>query len=296
MFHKTALERVLESNPWYRLARNSDDIQKNIDAITEEICAKLKPEDILAHTKAVYDTTALIYVAQEDHRMIIPELLDFMELPELPHGSRVLDLGCGPFARDTLFLANMNHRLRAVFMGRRKNGLPLSIERTPPQRAYCVTAVDGSPVTLDMAEFNFVESVKILVQDDIMFTPSFELADMHDLSSVQGVFDGVWSCAALFTHTPRALIPSALCSVARVLVPKGVFGVSYPCGKEGMSYNSLLVSRTGRIKYFSRPTPEHIAREAQIAGFKLIRQTSGDLDRDGAITKDFFVTQFFQKQ
>jgi SAM-dependent methyltransferase len=296
VFHKTKLERVLESNPAYRLARNSVDVQKNIDAITEEVCAKLSPKDILAHTKAVYDTTALMYVAHEDHRMIIPELMDFMELPELPHGSRILDLGCGPIARDTLFLANMSRAFRAVFMGRRKNGIPLSLERVPPQRAYRVTAVDGSPVTLDMAEFNFVESVKILPQGDVMFSPQFELADMHDLSSVQGVFDGVWSCTALFTHTPRALIGPALCSVAQLLRDKGVFGVSYPCGKEGMLYDSLLASRTGRIKYFSRPTPECIASEAQAVGFSLLRQTSGDLDRGGQITKDFFVTQFFQKQ
>jgi SAM-dependent methyltransferase len=297
VFHKTKLERVLESNPAYRLARNSVDVQKNIDAITEEVCAKLSPKDILAHTKAVYDTTALMYVAHEDHRMIIPELMDFMELPELPHGSRILDLGCGPIARDTLFFANTSRAFRAVFMGRRKNGIPLSLERVPLQRAYRVTAVDGSAVTLDMAEFNFVETMKVLsVKGDIMFTPQFELADMHDLSSINGAYDGVWSCAALFTHTPRELIGPALCSVAQLLRDKGIFGVSYPCGKEGMSYDSLLASRTGRIKYFSRPTPECIINEAQSVGLTLLRQASGDLVRGGEIKKDFFVTQFFQKQ
>jgi SAM-dependent methyltransferase len=297
VFNKTKLELALESNPVYRLARSSVDPQKNVDAIAEEICATLSPDDILAHTKAVYDTTTLKYVAHEDHRMIIPELLDFMEMPELPHGSRILDLGCGPIARDTLFFANMSHAFRAVFMRRRKNGLPMSLERIPPLRAYRVTAVDGSSATIDMAEFNFLEAMKILSRDgDPMFTPSFELADMHDLSSIQGIYDGVWSCTALFTHTPWALVRSALCSVAHKLRAKGIFAVSYPCGREGMSYDSLLLSRTGRIKYFSRPTPEYIASEAQAAGFTLLRQSYGDFDRDGEIKKDFFVTQFFQKQ
>ena len=95
-------------------------------------------------------------------------------------------------------------------MGRRKNGIPLSIERIPPRRAYRVTAVDGSPLALDLAEFNFVESVKThFLKRDLMFSPSFELADMHDLSSVSGIYDGVWSCTALFTHTPRALVRTA---------------------------------------------------------------------------------------
>jgi SAM-dependent methyltransferase len=294
---KTTLERVLESDPRYQLARNSADAQKVVNEISEEICAMVTPEDILAHTKVVYDETALLYVALPDHRMIIPELIDFMEIIELPHGSRILDLGCGPIARDTLFLSNMSHAFRAVFMGRRKNNLPLSLERNPPERAYRVTAIDSSPVTIDMAEFNFSETMRVLsCKSDLVFTPQFELADMHDLSTMEGVYDGVWSCTALFTHTPRALVRPALSSVSRLLRGGGIFAVSYPCGREGVSYDSLLTSRTGRIKYFSRPTPEFIINEAHVVGFDLLRQTSGDLTRGKEITKDFFVTQFFQKQ
>lgn len=294
---KTQLEYVIESNPHYRGVVNSVLAQRTLDVISEEVCAQLRPEDILDHTKAVYDETALMYVAQEDHRIIIPELLDFMELPELPHGSRILDLGCGPVARDTLFLTNVSHEFRAVFMARRKGGLPLSLLRIPQERAYRVTAVDGSPITVSMAQLNFVEARKVLrYKGELTFTPEFALADMHDLSSLSPVYNGVWSCTALFTHTPRALVGQALRSVARVLVPKGVFGVSYPCGAAMVSYDHLLASRTGRIKYFSRPRPGFIAQEAFAAGLDLIMESPSDLVRDGVVTKDFFITQFFRKQ
>ena len=120
---------------------------------------------------------------------------------------------------------------------------------------------------------------------------------MHDINPCGwfNVFDGVWSSAALFMHTPKACVESALTAVHRAVRQGGIFGVSYVNNALGLSYDDLRYSRTGAIKYFSRPDPELIAMMAHFVGLELVETQYSDLEMAGAVKENFFITQFFRK-
>ena len=73
--------------------------------------------------------------------------------------------------------------------------------------------------------------------------------------------------------------------------------MSYTQGSPECAYDKLLLSRTGKIKYFSQPMASVIEDEAGNAGLELIHQTKDDFVREGKlVAKDLFITQFFQNK
>ena len=179
-------------------------------------------------------------------------------------------------------------------MQREKNGAR-TIERfSPPQTSFCVIGIDGSTGMLEKAKEN-LRSHKNLALAHI---PLFMIGDMHDLHALgAGSFAGIWSCTALFTHTPRQLLGRSLQSVAALLKTGGMFFASYTNGKVTDTYDKLLASSTGRIKYFSQPDPEEIAGLAEEHGLRLLKQSTSDFEMNGKVVqRDLFASQFFLKE
>ena len=157
-----------------------------------------------------------------------------------------------------------------------------------------VLGIDGCSKMLESAR-NKRETLHRRERLTVLFVHS----DIHCIKNpfLLGHVSGIWSCAALFTHTPKALIPKVLQSTNEVLEDGGIFAVSYTQGFQERAYNKLLLSRTGRIKYFSQPMAATIENEVSSAGFKLIYQTQDNFDREGKlVAKNLFVTQFFRKE
>jgi len=300
MSEKTKLEKVLGENEMYRAViragGTSTQVQLVLDEITPVICAQLSPEDIVAHMRTVYDETGSIYASLPEHQQVTDELLEFMELPHLRNGDRIIDLGCGPLARDTIFLSYGDKDARLRLMGRMRNGRTTRERFNIPVIGFDVLGVDGSPEVVSLATQRLaIKKDEWRDGESYFFRSRIRSADIHDVSRVIAeTFHGAWSCAALFTHTPKPLVLPALISIAAILEPKGVFGVSYSRSNGG-AYDNLRYSRTGRVKYFSRPHASVIASSAEQAGFYLLKESHSDLEQDGIIQKDFFTTQFFQK-
>jgi len=300
MIKKTNLEKALEENGEYRyvmaIKGTPEEIQSVLDRISAPLCAQLSTEDIVAHVRAVYDATAETYADHPEHQHVIDALLEFIELPHLRDGDNIIDLGCGPSVRDTFFLSCTNKDIRSALMGRTQDGVSTRERFAVPRIGFNVLAVDGSSRVVQFATWKLMTKKDEWRSTGIHFFRSgVALADIHDVSStIDGTFHGVWSCASLLTHTPRALVHRALVSIASILESKGVLGVCYPSRNKG-DYDNLRYSRTGRVKYFSRPEVSEIVSEAEVAGFQLIYESRADLERDGNIQKDFFTTQFFQK-
>lgn len=299
MSQKTMLEELLDAHEEYRYAigthRSVGEIQRVLNRISWGICTALTPQDIVAHVCAAYDATAKAHQWETAWVPIIDELIALVNLPQLENGGLLLDLGCGPLAHDTLFLSCSNEEFRLSCTGRMRYEVSLRERLRIPEKKFTVIAVDISSEVVRHAE----EAVAIQHAEwDIFgtshFMSSFCVSDMHDLSRFHERYAGVWSHNALFMHTPRALVRPALQSIASVLLPKGVFGVSYPLGSEG-TYDRLLYLPNGRVNYYSFPSPTFIKDEAKQVGLHLIDQIHGDRERDGKATKNFFVTQFFEK-
>lgn len=85
--------------------------------------------------------------------------------------------------------------------------------------------------------------------------------------------------------------------VAKALKPGGLFFASYTSGlADGGRYDKLLLSSTGRIKYFSQPDPSQIAAAAGLNGLLLVSESLSDLEAKGrVIKKDLFVSQLYRK-
>lgn len=294
------LERLLNAHEEYRYAtgthRSVGEIQRVLNRISWGICTALTPEDIVAHVRAVYDDAAKAHQWETACTPIIDELIAFTNLPQLENEGLLLDLGCGPAARDTLFLSCSNKEFRSSLMGCVKSDIPMHERLRVSEKMFTVIAADISPEMVRHAE----ETIETQHAEwDIFCTShlmsSVCVSDMHDLAQFRTQYSGVWSCSALFTHTPRALVRSALQSIASILLPKGVLGVSYPLGSEG-TYDRLLYLPNGRVNYYAFPSPTFIKNEAKQVDLHLIDQIRGDRERDGKVTKNFFVTQFFEKR
>lgn len=272
--------------------------QKFLDSITPAVLRRLEANDIVQHSAEVYSATASEYAKNPHTKDIVDELLQFMDM--LPEGVRVLDVGCGP-GRDSFFMSTGNEAFRKEYMGRMKNGVPTR-ERIPvPQKIFTVTAIDNSPEMLELCR----KQSDLLVYKKGLLTPKnapdFCYEDMHiiydrEYPGYYRNFDGVWSCTALFTHTPVSLLAAGMEAISRVLKSGGLFFTSYTNGTVDGHYDKLLASSTGRIKYFSHPNPEVITILARKYGMILVGETFSDYEIKGKIIKtNLFVSQFFRK-
>lgn len=300
MSQKTVLEKLLDAHEEHHYVigthQSVSEIQRVLNRISWGICTALTPQDIVAHVRATYDNSAKAHKWETACTPVIDELIAFANLPQLENEGLLLDLGCGPSVHDTLFLSCSNKEFRSSLMGRIKDGVPTRERLRIPEKMFRVIAADISPEMVRHAE----EAIETQHAEWDIFGISHlmstvHVSDMHDLSPFRAQYSGVWSCNALFMHTPRALVRPALQSIASVLLPKGVFGVSYPMGIEGQ-YDRLLYLPNGRIMYLSFHSPTFIVNEAKRAGLHLIHQTLGDRELYGKTTKNFFVTQFFEKR
>ncbi len=272
------------------------EIQGVLDRISDEVCASLPPDDIIAHTNVVYEETAQAYAGNSEHDNIPDALLTFMNY--FTGDAHILDVGCGS-GRDAVFMALQDAELRKEFMHRLKDGKTALERFGMPRGSFDVCGIDASISMLRAADA-LVARCGFTPNDNGFLPVEFRATqdDMHMLwesTHMARVFDGVWSSAALFMHTPEPFIRSALGGVAYVLGLQGIFAVSYAHNASGLPYNNLRYSRTGEIKYFSRPTKEQIVKSAADVGLVLIHESFSDLEMAGQVKKDFFVNQIFQK-
>ena len=197
-------------------------------------------------------------------------------------------------------MAIPDRRHRESLMTRQKDGRTL-LERgaEPPEHALEVIGIDISEEMIKHAKEQRAEALTSssqLTEDDIIWL-TFKVGDMHSLKDSPGIFDGIWSCTALFTHTPRQFNKQAMENVAQLLKPGGIFFASYTNGDATGGYDKLKLSSTGLIKYFSQPSPGAIGQLARSYGLEEIYRTCNDMKgRDGEVlVKDLFVSQYFKK-
>ncbi|OGZ05743.1 MAG: hypothetical protein A2845_01180 [Candidatus Lloydbacteria bacterium RIFCSPHIGHO2_01_FULL_49_22] len=297
----TKLEERLFANVDYAFLRSVSgspaEIQAVLDRISDMLCDDIDPIQLLAHNRVVYEETALQYAQNTEHEHIPDALIAFMN--KLRNNDMVLDIGCGT-GRDAVFMAISDRTLRKCFMGRMKDGKAAHERFGIPRKSFFALGIDASPGMVRSATA-FAEAHGLTRRGGEAPRAEFlcEIADMHFLrtvETVEGLFDGVWSSAALFMHTPQQCIAPALEGVAHVLRRGGVFGVSYFNSPIGVSYNNLRYSRTGEIKYFSRPQSAQIVLAAESAGLCLIEESLSDLEMAGTLKKDFFISQLFRKK
>lgn len=288
----TGINTTLKSN----VSRNQ--WQQILDDAAAEIMTQVSTADILGHMVDVYDETATEYEQNPHNKDVIDELPIFMDT--MPNGSHVLDVGCAT-GRDALFMSIADYGYRNSLMGRIKNGKTTREKFIVPQKTFNVKGLDGSKQMLTMAR---AKTYRLTKQGLLSFqsSPMFKYGDMHNIDPMvfpggPSGYDGIWSCAALFTHTPISLLDSTIKSLVQRLMPGGLFFTSYTNGRaSGGRYDKLLLSSTERVKYFSQPDPDQIAQIASKHGLVLERQAFSDMEVQGKVVKpDLFVSQFFRK-
>src|SRR3989339_471462 len=162
-----------------------------------------------------------------------------------------------------------------------------------PRKKFKTIGIDGSPEMIKIAN---KKAALLRIRFSTTDQPFFICKDIHNIKfNYPTEFDAVWACASLFTHTPRNLIEPAIESIVNLMKTNGIFFLSYTHGAN-KPYNKLLLSSTGRIKWFSQPNPEEIVSIAQKYGLIQIEDSKFDDYRKGKdIKKDMFVSHFFQK-
>lgn len=276
----------------------SDDVtnsekQMVLDRITMDILRYVSAEDLVSHTNQVYDSAAEEYANNPHTEHVIDELIQFMFL--LPNRARVLDVGCG-LGRDTLYMSVGDEAFRIEHMGRVRDGMATLEKFRVPQKTFDVTGIDSSFRMIDFAR----SRAEKLIQDGLLTSetsPLFDCDDMHDIyPEYFRDYNGIWSCAALFTHTPAQMMESAMESVSRALKIGGILFVSYTNGIPDGRRDKLLLCDAGRIEYFSQPDPSEVAALAKRYGMTLKSQTFSDFEARGRKTvENLFVSQFFKK-
>lgn len=266
--------------------------QQTLDACALEILKQVSADDLVDHTEMVYSATAEEYEKNPHNKDVIDELLLFMAM--LPDRASVLDVGCGT-GRDSLFMAMRSELFRRSLMNRVKDGSATVDKFCVPTKKFEVLGIDTSQPALKIAR----EKSNQFKQSGFLMPlggPLFDDIDMHNISSLYSSYDAIWSCAALFTHTPIQLLESAVASVSSKLRPGGLFFTSYTNGGVDGHYDKLLLSSTGRVKYFSQPNPEEIVKIAKKHGLMLKAQNFDDFEVQGKVIKpNLFVSQFFRK-
>lgn len=287
--------------------------QDQLDKKTEQIIKKLTPQDLIDHTREIYNRTINRYKTDpHSQEGIVDELILFMNL--LKEGDLVLDLGCGS-GRDTLFMTTTNPNIRKSLMQRIRNGKRTIEKYSPPEKTLKVVALDSSEEML-----RTVWGVIAQKKSTIKNLPILIQGDMHDLrgawtfcappgeysNSLKTIFNdwqpkrafhGIWACTSLFVHTPKELIESTVKLWSNCLFIGGKFCLSYINGKTTGRYNKLLRSSSGNIKYFSQPNPDKIRKIAKECGLKELLFRITDFEIKGRlIRKNFFVSHIFEKE
>lgn len=292
----TKLEELVFSHPEYQALGDEasrGDRQKVLDEITVEILGQLSAQDITSHVREVYDDTVKEYAVTPHNLGIVDELVRFMEL--VPDKGRVLDVGCG-VGRDVLFMSIPDTNYREENMSRVTDG-KTTLERLPvPTTTFHVVGIDNSQGMIAEARSRVHEALQGGLLPPYGPRPLMVLGDMHDIALRRAIsFDGIWSCTALFTHTPRELLQPAMESVAKALNRGGVFAATYTNGRADGRYDKLLPSSTGRIKYFSQPDPDEIAELAKACSLILESESFSDYRMGDRVVESLFVAQFFRK-
>lgn len=273
--------------------------QAMLDKMAQNLLPKMPPSEILSHMQEVYNSTVNEYVANSHNKGIVDELIEFMDL--LPRGATVLELGCGP-GRDALFMSCPDKDFRLSLMNRlRARDNKTVAEKYPvPEIVLRVTGIDQSK-SMIAASLEALMSLKT-VGIQTPYEPQFLNVDMHNLYSlppklIEERFDAIWSCAALLVHTPHSLIHPTFHQISELLLPNGIFSLSYTREQIAGQYDKLLLSSTGAIKYFSQPDPEKITEIAEQYDLKLEQQTFNDMEVNGQVKiKELFVSQLFRKR
>ncbi len=294
----TVLEKKIFTHPLYAdlsIDAKRNERQKVLDNITDEVLHDLDPLGITLHTESVYDDTAQAYRNEPHNQGIIDSLIDFMDM--LPTKGWVLELGFGT-GRDALFMNFGNSDFRRSQMTRKSEG-KTTLEKypiPPDSQNFTVLALDKSFEMLKLAD-DWHRNLRKQYPDPNRPQLVFQMSDIHGLNhSVTNVFDGIWSCTALLTHTPKPYLIPSIAQCYDRLRPGGILFLSYTNGSVDGRYDNLLLSSTGRIKYFSMPKPDSVADIAEHLGFKLEKQAFSHLERDDKIVKpNLFVEQFFRK-
>jgi SAM-dependent methyltransferase len=300
----TMLEEAVFCHPAWRAmsaGAGKEEKQKILDAVSDEILSLLDGAELQKSIIDAYHGTLPAYRENPHTQGIIRELIRFINLDELPAGAKILDLGCG-YGRDTLFMAIDCPVFRLGLMQRRIGGKAVWESYVVPEKSFQVVGVDGASNMISAAKHWLFDLSAVYAQAGKDSYPRFLVGDMHridvrDESNRPLSFDGIWSCTALFTHTPHDLLQTAMRSVANVLKPGGVFFVSYTNGRPSGRYNKLILSSTGRIKWFSQPDPDEIISLAARCGMKLMADsTFSDYAQGADFARDLFVSHFFRKE
>lgn len=267
--------------------------QSMLDIITDEVIQRLTPEEISRHVQEVYNATIDEYAANSHNLHIVDELVEMMSL--LPPNARVLDMGCGT-GRDVLFMSVPDEKFREELMGRTRMGKTTREKFSVPVATFRVIGIDSSSEMLSVA----MKWRSSLTEDGLLKHdeyPRFLERDITGNIDSIGTFDGIWSCAALFTHTPKSCLVTTLNSISEIMKEGGLFLTTYTNGLAGGKYDKLLLSSTGRIKYFSHPNPNEISGIAKQCGLVLESEQFSDFEvGDKVLKKDLFVSQLFRKR
>jgi len=269
--------------------------QDVLDKITSEIMAVLTTTEIVSHVQEIYNETIDEYATNSLHQNIVDELIDFMSY--VPHDNAlVIDVGCGT-GRDALFMSVSDQEFRKSLMGRTKNGQTTLEKFLVPTKAIRVVGIDSSLGMLGVAQkwqSSLIQSGHLKLGE----YPRFLYHDATKSLESLGKVDGIWSCAALFTHTPKECLVETINSIAKTVKQGGVFYTTYTNGRSEEKYDKLLLSSTGRIKYFSHPDPSDIAEIARQCGLVLAQEQYSNMESaDGKIIKkDLFVSQLYRKK
>jgi len=264
-------------------------IQTYLDSIATRVCEHVGDRELVEHMAVIYDETSAVYASNPDHGSVPDHLIEFMN--HFSPSESVLDIGCG-YGRDALFMSILPDSQRAKMMQRKKGGATALEWYGLPSVRLQVTGIDQSQEMISYAWNWSSEYLPMLGA-----CADFERYDMHFLKSFhyENHYDGAWSSAALFMHTPPSLVLKALDGVHHILRRDGLFALSYANNATDESYHNLRYSRTREVKYFSRPTPGLIRSCAQDVGLELVSEDYSDLVMGSVVKPSFFVTQMYRK-
>lgn len=290
MIKQTKLENVIiETFDLKNQKEIAELTQDQLNKKTEQIIKKLTPQDLIDHTREIYNRTIDRFKTDpHSQEGIVDELILFMN--SLKENDLVLDLGCG-VGRDTLFMTTTSLDIRKSLMQRMRNGKKTIEKYSPPEKTLKVVGLDSSEEML-----RTTWSVIVQNKSTIKNFPVFVLGDMHN-PVLKEKFHGIWSCTALLVHTPKELIEPTIKLWSDCLFIGGKFYLSYIDGRATGRYNKLLRSSSGNIKYFSQPDYVKIKKIAKKCGLKELLFRITDFEVKGRlIRKNFFVNHIFEKE